>query len=353
MRIKLAILESDQNYLHRIVTAFNTKYADKLEIYSFTDSKIAFSTLESARIDVLIASDSFAIDVETLPKKCGFAYFVDSTDVDRVNDQRAICKYQKADLIYKQILSIYSEHVGKVSGLKLGDDHTKIVAFISIGCGAGASSMAAAAAIHYTAKNKKTLYLNLEKICSSDIFFSGEGQFDMSDIVFALKSKKINLPLKLESCVKQDKCGVYFYSQPKVALDMYELSADDRVHLLSELNLLGSYDYIVIDADFTLDSKELNLFRNVHKIVWVGDGSEISNQKIQQACAAFSVLEQDSDAPLTNRLCLVYNKFSNKTSRIIENIGIMNIGGAPRYEHATIRQVLGQLSKLDIFDKIF
>ena len=36
MKIKLALLDSDQNYLNRIVTAFNIKYADKLEIYSFT-----------------------------------------------------------------------------------------------------------------------------------------------------------------------------------------------------------------------------------------------------------------------------------------------------------------------------
>lgn len=36
MKIKLAILENDVNYLNRIVVAFNTRYADKLEIYSFT-----------------------------------------------------------------------------------------------------------------------------------------------------------------------------------------------------------------------------------------------------------------------------------------------------------------------------
>ena len=166
MRIKLAILEADQSYLKRIVTVFNTKYSDKFEIYSFTDQNMALSTLESARIDVLVASDMFTIDVNTLPRKCAFAYFVDSNDVDQVNDQRAICKFQKVDLIYKQILSIYSEKAGNVSGLNFNDENTKIVAFTSAGCGAGASSMAAAAAIHYAERNKKTLYLDLEKIGS-------------------------------------------------------------------------------------------------------------------------------------------------------------------------------------------
>ena len=83
MRIKLAILEKDQSYLNRIVAAFGTKYADKFEIYSFTDQAIALSTLDSSRIDVLVASDAFDIDSTALPKRCGFAYFVDSPDVDQ------------------------------------------------------------------------------------------------------------------------------------------------------------------------------------------------------------------------------------------------------------------------------
>ena len=94
MRIKLAILEKDQSYLNRIVAAFGTKYADKFEIYSFTDQAIALSTLDPNRIDVLVASDAFDIDITALPKRCGFAYFVDSPDVDQLNDQRAICKFQ-------------------------------------------------------------------------------------------------------------------------------------------------------------------------------------------------------------------------------------------------------------------
>ena len=65
MRIKLAILERDQSYLNRIVTAFSTKYADKFEIYSFTDKDMAIATLGTARIDVLVASDAFDIDVTT------------------------------------------------------------------------------------------------------------------------------------------------------------------------------------------------------------------------------------------------------------------------------------------------
>ena len=33
MKVRLAILEKDRNYLNRIVSVFSTKYADRLEVY--------------------------------------------------------------------------------------------------------------------------------------------------------------------------------------------------------------------------------------------------------------------------------------------------------------------------------
>lgn len=158
--------------------------------------------------------------------------------------------------------------------------------------------------------------------------------------------------MKLESSVKQDNSGVYFYSQTKVALDMLELSADDILHLISELKLTGSYDYIVLDMEFELDKGYLDIYRKINSIIVVGDGSEISNLKIFRGYNAIVTKEQESDSSIANRMVLMYNKFSNKSSRALDDIELKSIGGAPRYEHATTRQVLSQLSNLSVFDDI-
>lgn len=352
MKIRLAILEKDRSYLTRIVSAFSARYADKLEIYSFTDYQVALATLDSAKIDVFVANDLFEVDMKAVPRRCGFAYLVDSIDIDTVNDQRAICKFQKADLIYKQILSIYSENAGNVSGLKIGDEASCIIAFTSPSGGTGSSTMAAACAMHFASQGKKVLYLNLEKFGAADSFFQAEGQFDMSDVIFALKSKKANLSMKLESCVKQDACGVYFYAPSKLALDMLELGTEEVLRLLSELKVTGSYDYIVMDLDYAQSKEMLPIYRQAHGVALVGDGSDISNTKITRAFAALVTAEQNSDAPLTSRMCLIYNKYSNKTSANIGDIGLRTVGGAPRYEHATTEQVVTQLAAMDFFNKI-
>ena len=101
MKIKVAVLEKDKSYLNRLVTAFGAKYADKFEVYSFTDPEIALQTIREIKTDVLIAGEIFDIDLAQIPKRCGFAYLVDSPDIDTLSGQRTICKFQKADLIYK------------------------------------------------------------------------------------------------------------------------------------------------------------------------------------------------------------------------------------------------------------
>ena len=352
MKIKLAILEKDRSYLARIVTAFSARYDDKLEIYSFTDPEVAIGTLSSARIDVLLASDAFDIDMRKLPNRCAFAYLVDNAGVEMLNNQQAIFKFQKADLIYKQILSSYSEKASSITGFKLDGDETRIIAFCAAGGGVGSSTMAAACAQHFAAAGSKVLYLNLEKFGSADLFFAGQGQFDMSDIIFALKSKKTNLPMKLESCVKQDVGGVHFYSQTKIALDMLELNSEDTLRLISELKLTGEYDYIVLDLDFAMDKETLKIYRQAQALVMVGDGSAESNAKTVRAYTALETLEMSSDAPLTNRTVFLHNKVSSQNSTALEAAGLRVLGGAPRYSGASARQIVNQLAAMDVFDGI-
>ncbi len=353
MKIKLAILENDINYLNRIVNVLNTKYTDKFEVYSFTNEKVAMSVLESARIDVLVASEFFEIDMNLIPQYCAFAYFANSPDVDTINGQRAICKYQKTDLIYREILHVFSEKNGKLSGLKVADDGCNIIIFNSPSGGAGSSIMAASCARRYSLQGKKVLYLNLEKLGSSDLFFTADGQFDMSDILFAIKSKKTKLAFKIESCVKKDQSGVMFFSPTKYALDMMDLTVDDLMQLLHELQITGFYEYIIVDMDYEPDVDYLKLYNCANEIIWVSDGSNICNSKCIRAYQAMQTLEQDMNIKLTRKILFIYNKYNSKTgSKLDDVLNVKSVGVAPRYSGATTEQVMAELSAMDMFDKI-
>ena len=81
MKIRLALLDSDRDYLERIVTAFGTRYSEKFEIYAFTDPELCIETVRESKIDVLVADASFEINTILLPSNCSFAYFVASAEI--------------------------------------------------------------------------------------------------------------------------------------------------------------------------------------------------------------------------------------------------------------------------------
>ena len=110
MKIKIAILEQDKNYLQRLISAFEIKYEDKVEMYSFTDEKLALEAVRSNKINILLVSDDFVVNRNAIPERCGFAYLVNTPDAEVESGAKAICKFQKIDLIYKEIVSLYSEN---------------------------------------------------------------------------------------------------------------------------------------------------------------------------------------------------------------------------------------------------
>ena len=350
MKLKIGVLDEDVSYLDKITRAFNARYCDKLEIYAFSELEAVNKFILDVGVDIFLVNSVFDIREIRLPQKCGFAYLVESPGIEAVNGARAICKYQKIDAIYKQILNVYSDDNRGIS-ITADNARSKLLVFSSPCGGTGTSSMAAACAVRFAAKGKKTLYLNFETTGTSDAFFTGEGQDTLGELIFALKSRKANLPLKLESCARCSAEGVFYYAPAKVALDMLDFTAAERKELLDEFMQHTAYDFIILDMDFSLDREWEELFNCGDALIWVGDGSELSNAKLQRAYEALILLDRERPIHLAERLYLVYNKFSNKTGKPVDVLNAKSIGGACRMEHAASKQVLSQLSCLDLFDR--
>jgi len=353
IKIKLVIADSDEVYVNRLINFFNGSYNDKLEMYSFTTIETLTEFISKNNVDVLIATESFGISTKEISEKIAFAYFSEAASIDTINGIRTVCKYQKVDLIYKEILSLYSERTTNVIGYKSDNGEiTKIHTFLSCSGGTGSSTVAAACSINLSREGKKVLYLNLEQLGSTNLFFNADGAFDFGDVIYAIKSRKSNLILKLESTVKKDPNGVFFYDACKMPFDIMEMNNEDIKKLLDELRIAGTYDYIIIDTDFTL-SKTLNtIIQYSNSLVFVSDGTEVANVKFKMAYEALKVLEEEKNISLFSKLTLIYNKFSSKGGKYIENESISVLGGTPRYENATPIQIVQQISEMGIFNKL-
>lgn len=350
MKIKLALLESDSAYLRRIVPMFNSRFAEELEIYSFTDADAAIACLEEKKIDVLLANSNFKIDFNLIPKRCGFAYLVESLDIDSIDGRKAVCKFQKGELIYKQVLSIYSEHMPNITGISQSENGSmKTIAFCSPCGGVGTSTTAAGCAIALANAGYRVLYVNTEIYGEADNFFSCDGQFDFSEIIYAVKSNKTNRAMKLQSTVKQDATGVHYYSSVKVPLDMMEMKSSDYITLRDELQKLGCYDYVIMDMDFPRRASDFKFFEHCNSVVVVTDGSENANSKLSKALRAIQIMDNSAEFALQPRMWMLRNK---TTSNELAQNEIRTLGVFPMYQSVSSDQMAKQLSLSDMYRQL-
>jgi len=350
MKIKLAITDTDQRYSDRLIGYLNGYYADRFEIYSFSSCEALMVHLVQNSIDVLLASDQISVDSAKLPRNMAFAYFSDSPSIDTIKGVRTVCRYQKASLIFKEILSLYSELSNSVTSYKnIGDKLSEIMLFLPASGGAGSTTVAVAAAVNLSRSGKRVLYLNFEQCGSISPLFDGEGQFTLSDVIYAIKSNKSNLKLRLESMIKNSD-GVNYFDSCPVALDALELNRDDLERLLKELKETGSYDVIIIDADNFLCEKLYELIRSCRCVILICDGSVQSNAKFQKLYNALNILNDSKKLNITGKVMVLYNKFSNKTGKVLVLPDVVTLGGLPRYEATSPKQIMSEIAKSAVFN---
>lgn len=342
MRIKLGLLDANTEYLRRMSDSLLKKYSDNLSIFLFTSFEAALNGISDNDIDVLAASQEFDGRLSSENLSCAVAYFCDSADVREIYNKPTIFRYQKIDEFYRRILDIYADNCRRPV-LPTGEGKGNIVIFSSPCGGTGTSCAAAAFAVAAAPNVEKVLYINLEKFGDSGVFFDSMSRSGLSDIVYAVKLGKSNLRLKFESVRQTDGSGVGFFPSPESALDISELSYEEMVYLISELRASGVADLIVLDLDFAMNDEAMKVFREANAIVWVSDGTETANSKVIRAYTALRITEKQKGGSVLSKTYLMYNKFSNKMCKTVLNDSIVCLGGAPRIERATTREVVHRL----------
>lgn len=336
MKTKIAILDSNQNYVRRLLNSFQTMYCDKLELNVFSNEEQLYCDLKKIVFDVILVDEKLNIEKEMIPKGIGVAYLCESMSIEELRGFPAICKYQRADLIYKQILGLHQE-INSDQKIKSGKPSSKVVIFTSAQGGAGTSTAAAAFAFYKSKHQKKVFYLNLEFLGMSDTYFSDEGNSNFSDVIYNLKLKRNNFLLKLESLLKTDKSQVDFFSSCIDPNDMKEVKNEEIVCLLEGVSQLKPYDYLIIDASGTQWERMDFLMKNLDcQVVYVCDGSETGITKLKRFCDIVRREEEREEKVILRKITLLYNRCKYTDILLPETIRLLEAG---RIEEKTAFEV--------------
>lgn len=350
MKLNLAILDKDEIYMKRIASGLSNCFHGNIEMYFFTDQKIAMETIEEGKMDVFLVSTQFEVDIKLLPARCAFAYFTEDSSIETYMGERTICKFQKIDFLHQEIVGLYAEVSGSITEKAIEEAHNKILLFSTPAGGTGTSTVAAGCAVYLARQNQNVLYMNLECLGNTHYYFKVEGNGDFSDVIYALKSRKSNINMKIRSVLRTTGEAVKYIESCNHAMDRLELTQEDVSLLFQELRKLEEFDFIVIDGDFSFYGIEQEMQRLADIIVMVSDGTKQANNKIQKVMNCFKLLDEQKGMRTVEKIRLCYNRFSNKTGSLIADDSVLSIGGIPKYAQAGAEQIIKEISQKEIFD---
>ena len=186
------------------------------------------------------------------------------------------------------------------------------------------------------------------------MFFSGEGNYHFEDVLYAVKGSGVDTNLKITASIRTDKSEVDYFEESSIALYNLEMTPKDITAILEAIRKCGEYQRIIIDMGFSLRDEILEICSLMDSIIVVNDGSMTANAKFERTIAALEVLERQKKTTIRRKMRLLYNRFSNKSSKEVDNPGMPVIGELPPIRHASSREVLEYLidNKKNVFDRL-
>lgn len=354
MKIKVFILTEDKEYAEKLFKYLRQQYRDQVELVIFTQADRMVLEAQKMRPDLVLLGEEFWEEEIQLPPNSELVFLSERVEIETIQGKRAIGKYQKISAIYKELLDICSEKksVGSITLKKSGKESQKILSFYSCAGGTGTSTAAAACARRLAEQGGSVLYLNLESFGAADVYFSGDGDFDFSRVIYALAMSNGTTLMKMESSVKKDPSGVFFYSGCANALDMLELDQEVLDSLFEEIESLTQFEWIIVDMDFALEEKVYRQLERSHANIFVSDGRETANTKLERCLNAIEILAAQRKTLPLKRMYILYNRFSGKGSEKLKGLGFQEIGGINRFENATAKELVQLIAQNSVFDGI-
>ena len=280
MIIKMAIADSNEEYLQRLLNVFEEYEELNLSIYT---EKYALETaLASKKFDIVLF-DASLYDGQTAINRSSLAIMLmdESQGVpENCRDIPKINKYQRISRIYQQILALYAE-VCKETGNVLGQRSVSMIAFYSPVGGAGKTTLSLVAASKLAMQGYSTFYLNLEDVASDECYLPQNKEKGLSEIA-AILGTDVKVSMKIQSLLQSKAENFYYVNHFDSPNDIYEMKGEKLTELLNQVGKSGLFDYVIVDMGVEMNERLQSIFEEVHKIVLVDKPDVISVAKMNR-----------------------------------------------------------------------
>lgn len=276
MKIRIVLADQDQNYINHFSRAMKIFFFNKVEVVAFSKEEALKRYLAEKAYDVFLAAYAFLQTENSMGVKIALA---EKKEIKEIRGTPAVCKYQKIEQIYREVLNILAETQKEITYSGSQEMDTKIIAFSSAAGGMGKTTVAMAYARNLAEAGYSTLFLSLENFSILDTYFREPGEMGLSNILFALKCGKGNLQLKVESAMRQVYGNIYYLNPAENPSEVSEIEQEEWKVLFREIGAMGKFHCVVLDLPDMFCPVSQSVAASADRIIIVTDGREKTTAK--------------------------------------------------------------------------
>jgi len=322
MNIKIAIVDSDKNYLERLSGVMQQYDELTVSVFSRVDSfqqAIGVNDFHVVLFDPDISEQVFTFSAKTMPV-CLFSE--ETKNLKKYPAMLSILKYQRISNIYKEIIKNYAEYAKDIGAEFFNADDAKVIAVYSPIGGSGKTTIALSLARKISRMHKKVLFLSVEQ-CNSSALYCKVQEEGITQLVESVNGSS-NFELKLKGILKQKEEGFLYIEGFNRLVDYDAVRREEIEQIMHKIKTCGVCDFVIIDMGSTLDDMNKTVLEKADKIIFVQSGGDLADVKV--STFEKQVLMND----LRERMLVVRN-FAAQNMRVYEIKQVPVIGTVHNY----------------------
>ena len=309
--LNLIIADTDELYAENLASFLSLYSHQKFQVSCFTklSGLIEFLSGDDRKVDILLISNDLFTDSIRLDNVNTVIILAKGRINGKVNGFHSINKYQNADIIANEITAVFSEgdkpNILPVHGKK----RTKVIAVYSPVGGSGKTCISVSLSIQSVRRGMTVLYLNLENVQTTSLFFNTSSERSLSDLLYHIKDTDSKLHLKIERarCIDTE-TRLHYFIPPDRLTELDEIAPDEIKGFIKEIRAMGQYDLVFLDMSSCFNMFNIALMEACDEIFFVGLEDSVSRLKAGLVLDEIKLLSERSGYILSDKITFILNK---------------------------------------------
>lgn len=309
-KMSLLLLDEDR-YFGEMVSAFlrASEYRERFTIRVFTSAEQGGPFVEQlTQPFILLVHESMMPLTEAVYRlKPGCTVILSDTPLsEAILEYPVLCKYQPLDLLLSRVSAHFNEYAA-VASLG-GQRETSVCTVYSASGGIGKTVTAVHLARQLAYRGERVLCLCLELLPSRE-WYPGDddgAREAFSQLLYYAKTNPKLIGAKKDGLKRKHALLKFDYIPPfSNGTELWEMSGEELLQLITGLTGSGDYDWIVIDLDSAPIPCRTELFRRTDEMIWLITDDSIHLGKAREQLRQLPDLEQTQ---LLRKVKFIQNK---------------------------------------------